>query len=87
MMGLAIRLGMAVLPKSVRAIGSYDPAKLGAVENAFKWPETSRPATNIDANDPRHIWRHAPDGKSCPKPAHPPAVAPLPAVAADKTNC
>ena len=68
----------AVLPKSVRAIGSYDPAKLGAVENAFKWPETSRPATNIDANDPRHIWRHAPDGKSCPKPAHPPAVAPLP---------
>ena len=29
---------------------------LGPLEAAFKFPETSRPATNYDHDDPRHIW-------------------------------
>lgn len=53
---------------------------LGPLEDAFRWPEPPRPATNYDALDTRHIWSFG--NEACPVPSHKPAV-PLPPPAAE----
>ena len=72
--------GLAPRPMMPAHAHAKPQLNLGPLEDAFRWPEPPRPATNYDALDTRHIWSFG--NEACPVPSHKPAV-PLPPPAAE----